>query len=69
MWSEVMDADAYAAFTDAGDPFDAETAALLAEKIYSAGGKEDPEEAYKGFRGRLPEVGALLKQRGLDEAA
>jgi peptidyl-dipeptidase Dcp len=69
MWSEVMDADAYAAFTDAGDPFDAETAALLAEKIYSAGGKEDPEDAYKGFRGRLPEVGALLKQRGLDEAA
>lgn len=69
MWSEVMDADAYAAFTDAGDPFDADTAALLAEKIYSAGGKEDPEDAYKGFRGRLPDVGALLKQRGLDEAA
>ena len=69
MWSEVMDADAYEAFTEAGDPFDAETAALLAEKIYSAGGSEDPEDAYKGFRGRLPAVGALLKQRGLDEAA
>lgn len=69
MWSEVMDADAYEAFTDAGDPFDADTAALLAEKIYSAGGKEDPEDAYKGFRGRLPAEGALLKQRGLDKAA
>ncbi|MEM7270292.1 MAG: M3 family metallopeptidase [Pseudomonadota bacterium] len=69
MWSEVMDADAYAAFTEAGDPFDAETASRLAEKIYSAGGRQDPEDAYTAFRGRLPEVEALLKQRGLDKAA
>ena len=69
MWSEVLDADAYAAFTEADDPFDAGVAARLADAIYSAGGRQDPEDAYKAFRGRLPTVEALLKQRGLDEAA
>ncbi|MEM7545686.1 MAG: M3 family metallopeptidase [Pseudomonadota bacterium] len=69
MWSEVMDADAFDAFTDAGDPFDAATAERLSTAIYSAGGRQDPEEAYKAFRGRLPEVTALLRQRGLDTAA
>ncbi|MEL7464121.1 MAG: M3 family metallopeptidase [Pseudomonadota bacterium] len=69
MWSEVMDADAYEAFKEAGDPFDAATAERLAAAIYSAGGKQDPEDAYTAFRGRLPAVDALLKQRGLDKAA
>ncbi|MEM7523421.1 MAG: M3 family metallopeptidase [Pseudomonadota bacterium] len=68
MWSEVMDADAYAAFTEAGDSFDAKTAARLAETIYAAGGRQDPVDAYKAFRDRLPEVGALLQQRGLAPA-
>lgn len=65
MWSEVMDADAYEAFREAGDPFDAETASRLAETILSAGGRQDPEDAYRAFRGRLPEAAALLRQRGL----
>ena len=69
MWSEVMDADAYEAFKEAGDPFDPAVAGRLAEAIYSAGGRQDPEEAYKAFRGRLPTVEALLKQRGLADAA
>jgi peptidyl-dipeptidase Dcp len=69
MWSEVMDADAFAAFRETGDIFDAGTAARLAESVYAAGGRQDPEDAYKAFRGRLPEVDALLKQRGLDAAA
>lgn len=66
MWSEVMDADAYAAFTDAGDPFDAQTAKRLEQSIYSAGGRQKPEAAYTAFRGRMPSVDALLAQRGLN---
>ena len=64
MWAEVMDADAFAAFTQAGDIFDSETAKRLEETIYAAGGRQDPEDAYVSFRGRLPNVTALLQQRG-----
>ncbi len=66
MWSEVMDADAFRAFEEAGDIFDSDTAARLSEHVYSAGNKRDPEEAYEAFRGRGPEVEALLEKRGLD---
>ncbi len=66
MWSEVMDADAFGAFEEAGDPFDPATAARLAECIYAAGGSRDPAEAYRAFRGRDPDIAALLKGRGLD---
>lgn len=65
MWSEVMDADAFEAFKETGDPFDRATAAKLEEHIYSAGGATDPAELYTRFRGSLPEVDALLKGRGL----
>ncbi|MEO1493353.1 MAG: M3 family metallopeptidase [Pseudomonadota bacterium] len=65
MWSEVMDADAFKAFEETGDVFDADTAARLLGKVYAAGGSEPPEEAYTGFRGKLPGVEALLEQRGL----
>ena len=65
MCSEVMDADAFGAFEDAGDVFDTETADRLSTAIYSAGGRQDPEQAYLAFRGRAPEVEALLKRRGL----
>ncbi|WP_340108412.1 M3 family metallopeptidase [Pikeienuella sp. HZG-20] len=68
MWSEVLDADAFAAFEEAGDPFDPEAADRLARTIYAAGGRQDPESAYLAFRGRLPTVDALLRRRGLDEA-
>ncbi len=64
MWSEVMDADAFAAFEETGDVFDARTAALLAEHIYSAGNRRDPAEAYTAFRGRLPKIDGLMKKRG-----
>ncbi len=64
MWSEVMDADAFEAFEEVGDPFDAETAARLAEHIYTAGGSKDPEALYQAFRGKMPKVEALLKGRG-----
>lgn len=65
MWSEVMDADAFKAFEETGDVFDPATAQRLSEKVYSAGGSEKPEDAYTGFRGKLPGVEALLEGRGL----
>ena len=69
MWSEVLDADAFAAFEETGDAFDPQMAKRLREFIYSAGNLRDPVDAYKSFRGRLPTVDALLKKRGLVEAA
>ncbi len=65
MWSEVMDADAFEAFREAGDPFDSDTADKLERFILSAGGREEAEALYTAFRGRMPGVGALLKGRGL----
>ncbi|MGX9426243.1 MULTISPECIES: M3 family metallopeptidase [Bradyrhizobium] len=69
MWSEVMDADAFGAFEEAGDIFDPATAKRLLDDIYSSGGSRDPEEAYVAFRGREPEPDALLRRRGLLETA
>lgn len=69
MWSEVMDADAFEAFEEAGDPFDAETAKLLETHILSAGGSREADALYTAFRGRMPGVEALLKGRGLDKVA
>lgn len=68
MWSEVMDADAFAAFEEAGGPFDPSCAAALEEHILSTGGSVDAAELYTAFRGRLPGVEALLKGRGLAAA-
>ena len=68
LWSEVLDADAFTAFTETGDVFDPDTARRLREFIYSAGYLRDPAEAYVGFRGRLPTTEALLKKRALVEA-
>ncbi|WP_417720317.1 M3 family metallopeptidase [Salipiger sp.] len=65
MWSEVMDADAFAAFEEAGDAFDPATARKLEEFILSRGGSVEAEELYTAFRGRMPGVDALLKGRGL----
>jgi peptidyl-dipeptidase Dcp len=68
MWSEVLDADAFAAFEESGDPFDPATARRLRDFVYSAGNLREPAEAYKSFRGRLPTIDALLKKRGLVDA-
>tara|TARA_R110001606_G_scaffold358792_1_gene510504 strand:- start:293 stop:1042 length:750 start_codon:yes stop_codon:yes gene_type:complete len=68
MWSEVMDADAFAAFTETGNVFDTECADALDRHILSAGNSADPENLYRAFRGRLPGVEALLKGRGLNLA-
>jgi peptidyl-dipeptidase Dcp len=65
MWSEVLDADAFAAFEETGDAFDPDMAARLKANIYSVGGSVDPEDAYKAFRGKLPSPDAMLKKKGL----
>ncbi|MCB1387817.1 MAG: M3 family metallopeptidase [Rhodobacteraceae bacterium] len=65
MWSEVMDADAFAAFEETGDAFDPETAKKLESFILSTGGSEEAEDLYLKFRGAMPGVEALLKGRGL----
>ena len=66
LWSEVLDADGFSAFTEANDPFSPVLAKNLHDNIYSSGGTRDFTEAYRDFRGRDPEIDALLKGRGLE---
>ena len=65
LWSEVLDADAFSAFEETGDIFDPATAEKLLRHVYSAGGKKEGGDAYLSFRGKLPVVDGLLRQRGL----
>ena len=64
MWSEVLDADGFAAFLETGDIFDPELAGRLKTYVYAAGNSRPPMEAYVAFRGREPTVDALLRNRG-----
>ena len=66
MWAEVLEADGYSAFTEAGDVFDKGLAAKL-KTIFSAGDTQAPMVLYREFRGREPAIDALLAQRGLDQ--
>ncbi|RJL03968.1 M3 family metallopeptidase [Paracoccus siganidrum] len=65
MWSEVMDADAFAAFEETGDIFDPATARRLEETILSRGGSAPADQLWIAFRERMPGVEALLRGRGL----
>lgn len=65
LWAEVLDADGYEAFVEAGNPFDDTVAARLRRFIYSSGNSIEPSEAYRAFRGRAPTVEPMLKGRGL----
>ncbi|GMV47638.1 MAG: dipeptidyl carboxypeptidase II [Pseudomonadota bacterium] len=71
LWAEVLDADGYEAFTEAGNPFDAALAERLRRHVYAVGNSVEPGLAYAAFRGRAPSVRPLLAKRGLlaDEAA
>jgi peptidyl-dipeptidase Dcp len=69
LWSEVLDADGFKAFKEAHDPFDPATAHRLYKFIYSSGGSRDFAAAYRAFRGRDPQVEALLEGRGLHAPA
>jgi len=69
LWAEVLDCDAFDAFVEAGNVFDAGMAARLRECIYSTGNSREPGEAFRAFRGRDPVVEPMLKDRGLLEPA
>jgi peptidyl-dipeptidase Dcp len=64
LWSDVLTADAYGAFTETGGPYDKKTAQSLIKNIFSVGNTIDPAEAFRKFRGRDPQVSALMKKRG-----
>ena len=67
-WAEVLSADAYAAFEEAGNPFDPSTGQRFLEEILSVGGSRPALESFKAFRGREPSVDALLRHSGMIEA-
>jgi peptidyl-dipeptidase Dcp len=67
LWAEVLDADGFDAFEEAGDPFDPATAARL-RAVLQAGDTRDPMALYTAFRGRAPDTTALLRGRDLVDA-
>jgi len=66
IWAEVLDADAFMAFKESGDIFNPSIAASFRENILARGGSDDPMVLYKRFRGRAPQIDALLEKRGLN---
>ena len=64
-WAEVLSADCYAAFEEAGDPFDPATGQRFLTEILSAGGARAALENFRAFRGREPQVDALLRHSGM----
>jgi peptidyl-dipeptidase Dcp len=67
LWAEVLDADGYNAFKEAGSPFAPAVAAKLLRHIYAAGNSVEPGAAFAAFRGRAPVVQPLLEKKGLLE--
>ena len=68
LWSDVLTADAYNTFTEAGGPYDKKIAERLRKYIFSAGNTMDPAAAYRAFRGRDPKIDALMLKRGFPMA-
>eukprot|EP00548_Thalassiothrix_antarctica_P003456 CAMPEP_0194139644 /NCGR_PEP_ID=MMETSP0152-20130528/9261_1 /TAXON_ID=1049557 /ORGANISM="Thalassiothrix antarctica, Strain L6-D1" /LENGTH=677 /DNA_ID=CAMNT_0038837567 /DNA_START=383 /DNA_END=2416 /DNA_ORIENTATION=- len=64
-WAEVLDADAFAAFKETGDIFDPDTALRARKYIYSAGNTIPPDELFRKFRGRDPDINFMLRKKGL----
>jgi peptidyl-dipeptidase Dcp len=64
LWSETMDADTWAAFTEKGDVWDKETAERFRSMLMATGNETDRIEAYRAFRGRDPDVKYIMKKRG-----
>ncbi|HEX2062411.1 MAG TPA: M3 family metallopeptidase, partial [Thermoanaerobaculia bacterium] len=69
LWSDVLTADAFGAFREAGGPYDPAVAARLRQHIFSVGNTIDPAEGYRAFRGRDPRVEALMEKRGFTSAS
>jgi peptidyl-dipeptidase Dcp len=68
LWSDVITADAAEAFVEGGGFYSPEVARRLRENIFSVGNTIDPAEAYRAFRGRDPQVEALMRKRGFTTA-
>jgi peptidyl-dipeptidase Dcp len=66
LWADVLTADAYGAFVEAGGPYDHKVAERLRKYIFSVGNTVDPAEAYRAFRGRDPKIDALMRKRGFE---
>lgn len=64
LWADTLTADAWEAFTSAKGPWDRDVARRLKENVFSIGNTRDPADAYRTFRGRDPEIGALMRKRG-----
>jgi peptidyl-dipeptidase Dcp len=64
LWSDVLTADAYGAFVEAGGPYDRAVAERLRKNIFAVGNTIDPAEGYRAFRGRDPRIDALMRKRG-----
>jgi len=64
LWSDVLTADAYGAFTEAGGPYDKKVAERLRNNVFNVGNTIDPAEGYRSFRGRDPQINALMLKRG-----
>ncbi len=64
LWSETMDADTWAAFQETGNVWDKATADRFRTTLLSTGNETDRKAAYRAFRGRDPDVGALFRRRG-----
>ena len=69
LWAEVLDADAFAAFKETGNVFDKETAEKARKFIYSAGNTVAPDELFRSFRGRDPDINYMLEKKGLTNVA
>ncbi|WP_206996341.1 M3 family metallopeptidase [Trinickia mobilis] len=65
MWAEVLEAEAFDAFEEAGNAFDAVLAEKLHRYIYSAGDSREERAAFRAFRGRDPQAAPMLRKRGL----
>jgi peptidyl-dipeptidase Dcp len=65
MWAEVLEADGFEAFEEAGNVFDTVTAERLLRHVYSAGNTVEPAAGFRAFRGRDPRVEPMLRKRGL----
>lgn len=68
LWSDVLSADAYEAFTEAGGPYDKAVAKRLVDHVFSVGGTVDEADGYKAFRGHEPSSDALMRNRGFPVA-
>ena len=64
LWSDVITADAFGAFTEGKGPYDRAVAERLRKFVFSVGNTVDPANAYRSFRGRDPKIDALMKKRG-----